>query len=103
ASYGEKAQCLAGLGRFQEALQFDERAMQEVQQLEELRQWRDASPTYQLDWRWIERYRQLTSFDAFWWLAHAGPFTDEEQRQWEQLLSQGEDQEAKKSLEALII
>src|SRR5437660_12765457 len=71
--------------------------------LAEIRQWRDASPTYQLDWRWIERYRQLTSFDAFWWLAHAGPFTDEEQRQWEHLLSQEEDKEANKSHEVLVI
>ena len=32
-SYGEKAQALAGLGRFQEALLFDQKALEEVQRL----------------------------------------------------------------------
>ncbi len=43
-------------------------------------QWKATSPQYQLDWRWVDRYRQLASFDSYWWLAPAGPFTDEEQQ-----------------------
>jgi len=142
ASYGEKAETLSMLGRFQEALLFDEKALMEVQRwvsmghspsqeevwvyrvnrgrlylrlgkvheaekllrealpnihprrrmyqmfakgaLGEIEQWRQQaqSTQYQLDWRWIEQYRELASYDGHWWLAYAGPFTDEEQRQW---------------------
>ena len=43
-----------------------------------------ATSLDQLDWRWVERYRQLDSFDSYWWLAPAGLFTQEEQQQWDQ-------------------
>lgn len=49
----------------------------------------------QLDARWIERYRRIISFDLFTWLAHAGPFTEEEQHVWNRLLGR-EDDEARK-------
>ncbi len=34
--------------------------------LEEIDQWRRqaTSTRYQLDWRWVERYRELDAFDA---------------------------------------
>jgi len=50
-------------------------------------QWLSQStpPEQQLDRRWIERYRQLASHDSFWWLSWAGPFTEEEQQQWDRL------------------
>ncbi len=35
------------------------------------------------DHRWFERYRDLISFDLFAWLTHAGPFTSEEQYEWD--------------------
>lgn len=44
-------------------------------------------PEQQLDRRWIERYRQLASHDSFWWLSWAGPFTKEEQREWDRLFA----------------
>src|SRR6266567_3407287 len=140
ASCGEKSEILVKLGRFQEALLFDEKALTEVQRLantghtpsqeeawmylanrgrlylrlgmideaeqllrealpqihprrriyrvfaknalDEIEQWRKTqSPHHQLDWRWVERYRTLASFDSFWWLASAGPFNHAEQRQ----------------------
>jgi Domain of unknown function (DUF1704) len=42
-------------------------------------------PEQQIDRRWIGRYRELTSQDSYWWLSWAGPFTEEEQRQWDRL------------------
>jgi tetratricopeptide (TPR) repeat protein len=126
-SYGEKSEILTELGRFQEALLFDEKALEEIQRwahaghtlsqeevsvyrvnrgrlylrlerreeaekmlrealhhihpkrrrvyrmfaedaLEEIEQWRRqaTSPHHQLDWRWVERYRELDAFDASW-------------------------------------
>ncbi|OLB35259.1 MAG: hypothetical protein AUH05_14620 [Ktedonobacter sp. 13_2_20CM_53_11] len=44
-------------------------------------------PEQQLDRRWIGRYRELTSQDSYWWLSWAGPFTEEEQQQWDRLFT----------------
>jgi hypothetical protein len=49
----------------------------------------------QLDVRWFKTYQSTVSFDLFTWLAHAGPFTNEEQREWN-LLHGLEDDEARK-------
>jgi tetratricopeptide (TPR) repeat protein/transcriptional regulator with XRE-family HTH domain len=160
--YGDISQTLLGLGRFQEALLFDERAYAEAQRLanagytfsqeevwiyrvnrgrlylhvgrvdeaehllrealdhihprrrmyrmfadhalDEIKQWRlhAASSHFQFDWRWVERYRTLASFDSYWWLAAAGPFTEEEQRQWDQLYSSQIDEATKERLGALL-
>ena len=56
--------------------------------LQEINNARAASPDarFQLGWRWIRRYRELSAYDADWWWAPAGPFTDEEQQQWEKML-----------------
>jgi len=72
--------------------------------LEEIEQWRlrAVSPQYQLDWRWVERYRELASFDSYSWLAPAGPFMQEEQQQWDQLYSQSIDEATKEQLGKLI-
>jgi hypothetical protein len=53
--------------------------------LEEVEQWRQnaSSAQHQLDWRWVERYRELNACHS--WLAHAGPFTEEEQQQGDAL------------------
>lgn len=162
-AYGEKSEALVGLGRFREALLFDEKAFAEVQRLantgytfsqeevwiyhinrgrlylrlgrideaeqvlrealprvhperrmyrmfakdalEEIEQWqrRTTSPEYQLDWRWVERYRELASFDAYWWLASTGPFTEEEQQQWDQLYTSNLDEATKEQLGTLLV
>ncbi len=72
---------------------------------DEIGQWRAASrmPHYQLDWRWVERYRELSAYDAYWWLAHTGPFTEEEQQQWQQFFSPPVDEETKDQLRALLV
>jgi hypothetical protein len=146
ASYGEKADILAKLGHFREALLLDEKALTEIQRcvdagdtlsqeerwiylvnrgclylrlgkideaeqllhqalphihprrriyrmfakkgLEEIEQWRKTKAIhYQLDWRWVDRYRQLDAYDTYWWWAQAGPFNEEEQREWNRLFT----------------
>ncbi len=71
--------------------------------LNEIEQWRRNAATrpYQLDWRWVERYRALASFDSYWWLAPAGPLGEEEQRQWDRLFRPNLDESAKERLGTL--
>jgi hypothetical protein len=73
--------------------------------LEEIEQWRlrVTSSRHQLDWRWIEHYRELDAFDAYWWWAQAGPFTQEEQQQWDQLFAPNVNETTKLQLDKLIV
>jgi len=164
SAYREKAEILTRLGRFQEALSFDEKSLAEAQRLvdmgyspsheevwrclanrgrlylrlgrideaeellreslprilhtrrrmctmltkealAEIEQWRrrTTSPQHQLDWRWVERYRELASYDSYWWLTWAGPFTDEEQQQWDQLFRTPVDEAAREQLNILLM
>src|SRR5260370_11686362 len=60
-------------------------------------------PHHQLDWRWVERYRELSAYDTYWWWAQAGPFTEEEeQQQWEQLFALNLDEMTKERLGTII-
>ncbi len=162
ASYGEKSQILMELGRFQEALLFDEKAVTEIRRcadagdglsqeekwiyqvnrgrlylrlgrieeaeqvlqealphihirrsvyrmfakeaLEEIAQSRlqSRTPQPQLDWRWVERFRELESYDSYWWLTWAGPFLAEEQQQWDELFALPLDETTKAQLGALM-
>jgi tetratricopeptide (TPR) repeat protein len=72
--------------------------------LNEIEQWRQQSVTshYQLDWRWIERYRELCAYDNVWWLTWAGPFTEEEQAQWDELSALPLDEATKTQLGMLM-
>jgi hypothetical protein len=161
-SYSEKAQALMALGRFQDALRFDEQAMKEIRRwakegdihsqkdvwtyqvnrgrlylrlgrmeeaerllqeaepripqsrrnyrmfaknaLEEIAQWRQqiGGAQHQLDWRWVERFRTLTAYDSYWWLTWAGPFTTEEQQEWDRLSALSLDETTKAQLGALM-
>jgi tetratricopeptide (TPR) repeat protein/DNA-binding SARP family transcriptional activator len=162
ACYGDLSLTLIALGRFREALHFDEKAYTEAERLakaghtssrkevwvyhinrgylylrlgrvheakaliqealphialhrriytmlgeqakKEIEEWRRnaVSPQHQLDWRWVERYRTLASFDSYWWLAPAGPFTEEEQREWEQSFNHHLDEATKTRLGTLM-
>jgi len=151
AALGEKAQVLAHLGRFREALDFDQLAHDELQRLAEsghtsapvekwvyqvdraclylrlgrvdeaerllreaehrivdrrkeyqikaqkalaeIQEWHATSPSYQLDWRWSARYRAAIAYDPFQWLAPAGPFTREEQAEWDGLTDRGDQED----------
>jgi len=161
-AYGEKSQILARLGKFPEALVFDEKAYAELerladvghaparkelptyqvnrgclylrigkideaerllreagervcpgrrmyrvfakQALDEIEQWRKTtgSAQHQLDWRWVERYRALAAFDSYWWWTATGPFSEEEQRQWNELCTPDLDESTKERLGTLL-
>lgn len=58
---------------------------------------------FQLDWRWVRRYRELSAYDAYWWWAHAGPFTVAEQESWDQLFVSPVDEGAKDQLRLLLL
>ncbi len=72
--------------------------------LDEINHWQEVSVTdhYQLDWRWIDRYRTLASFDSYWWLAPTGPFTSEEQQVWNTTFVPNLDEASKKKLGDLL-
>jgi hypothetical protein len=76
---------------------FAKEALMEIEHI------RRSSHPYQLDWRWIERYRELDAYDAYWWWTPAGLFTEEEQRQWDALSKGHLDDERKSTLAALLI
>ncbi len=61
----------------------------------------NSIPLAQLDGRWFKTYRSVVSFDLFTWLAIAGPFTEGEQREWDQLFGR-EDDEARKRMATII-
>src|SRR6266568_6296028 len=73
--------------------------------LEEVKQWRqNAVPVHkQLDKDWIQRYRALVTYDSYWWLTWAGPFTDEEQQEWDQLFRTPVDEAAREQLNILLM
>jgi len=160
ASYGELSQALAEQGRFDEALHYDELALDHMQRLADsgdtvsgetiwiyrvnrgrlyvkvgrltearclleeaiekiperwemyrmfarqaldeikIREGDQVSPS-QYDARWIERYRELVAFDSFAWLA-ATHFAAAEQDEWECLVPQRGNAEAKKRMETLL-
>jgi hypothetical protein len=58
-------------------------------------------PLAQLDARWFKIYQSIVSFDLFTWLAIAGPFTDEEQRDWDHLFGR-EDDKARKLMATIM-
>jgi hypothetical protein len=62
-----------------------------------------SSTIYQHDWRWVERYRKLSAYDAYWWWAHAGPFTEQEQQQWNLLFFPPLDEATKYQLRSLLV
>jgi hypothetical protein len=72
--------------------------------LEEIKQWRQraVAPQHQLDWRWVERFRKLIVLSSTWWLTWAGPFTEEEQREWKRLFVFPLDDAAKEPLGKLM-
>ncbi|HVB23445.1 MAG TPA: tyrosine/phenylalanine carboxypeptidase domain-containing protein [Ktedonobacteraceae bacterium] len=69
-----------------------------------MQQWLNQVPSseQQLDRRWIGRYRDLTSQDSFWWLSWAGPFTEEEQQQWDRFFRPPMDEATKSQLAPLL-
>jgi tetratricopeptide (TPR) repeat protein len=161
-SLGELAQALGLLGRFQEALAYNQAALEDTQKLaaaghsiaqrdipvhqidrarllirrlqldeakrlidDALPQIRESRRIYRrfaqkaldeiaqcraaavnlgrpyLDWRWYARFKDAVAYDVFGWLAHAGPFTEDEQEEWQGLFSRSDD-EATRRMAAII-
>jgi tetratricopeptide (TPR) repeat protein len=63
--------------------------------MEEIREWRVVSPSYQLDWRWSACYREAVNYDPFQWLSPAGPFSMTEQAEWERLITSADQEDIK--------
>jgi hypothetical protein len=68
----------------------------------EIEQMPSSFHLHQLDWRWVERYRELCTYDSYWWLTWAGPFTEEEQQTWSRLSALPSDGAIKMQLSALM-
>jgi hypothetical protein len=66
------------------------------------RQQHTTTPHYQIDGRWIERCLELVSYDSYWWLTWAGPFTEEERQAWSRLSALSLDEAIKVQLSALM-
>jgi hypothetical protein len=73
--------------------------------LEEIAQWHQQTSGvhHQLDWQWVERFRTLTAYDSYWWLTWAGPFTSDEQKEWDRLFAPPLDETTKGQLGALMM
>src|SRR5260370_1220589 len=62
------------------------------------------NPQRQLDYRWFPTYHRLVSFDAIGWLTQAaGPFSGEEQEEWDRCITAPDDDAAQKHIAALIV
>lgn len=62
-----------------------------------------SSHPRQLDWRWVERFRQLVAYDSYWWLTWSGPFTSDEQKEWDRLFALSLNETTKGQLGALMM
>jgi transcriptional regulator with XRE-family HTH domain/tetratricopeptide (TPR) repeat protein len=72
-------------------------------QVEEIRFIVATAQDYKLDKRWFARFHDLASYDDLAWLAHAGPFSEDEQDEWNRLYPQHEKEEILDRLDALIV
>lgn len=58
---------------------------------------------YQLDKIWFDRYQALVAFDDIEWLLQGGPFTSDEQHEWQFLVAQKRDEKTKQRMSELLI
>jgi tetratricopeptide (TPR) repeat protein len=72
-------------------------------QIEEIRLITVTKQDYKLDKRWFVRFHDLALYDDLAWLAHAGPFSEDEQDEWNHLYSELEKEEVSDRLDALIV
>lgn len=113
-----KARILVRLGQWNEAEQMIQKAeAQGIREersiyikhakdvLAEIQGCRQAEPLLgrlYLDWRWLRRYRACINYDVFGWLSHSGPFTMDEEAEWNRLFSQRENETARQTMANLI-
>jgi len=77
---------------------FAKDALEEIAQLRR----QTTPPQHQLDRRWLAQYRELASYDSYWWLTWAGPFTEEEQQRWTHLFTPPVDEVSRGQLAVLL-
>jgi hypothetical protein len=65
-----------------------EKGMQTIEQMRTVLPLKGGVLQGQLDYRWINRYKEIADYDTYWWLEPTGPFTEDEQREWNRLSSQ---------------
>lgn len=63
----------------------------------------DTTPHYRLDAQWAEQYFQTASYNDIDWLSPAGPFSNEESKQWETLFPFKEDPHAKIRMDEILL
>ena len=66
-------------------------------------QLRQSQLRYQLDAHWFEHYTELVAYDDIDWLIHSGPFTAEEQREWDKLFDRREEAAIKARMSELLV
>ena len=62
----------------------------------------DSTPHYLLDKQWAERYSKLLAYDDTDWVFPAGPFTEEEQREWDLLFLRRHEDVVRKRMGILV-
>lgn len=73
------------------------------QKMEALRVIAATTRDYKLDKRWFARFHDLALYDDLAWLAHAGPFSEDEQGEWHRLYPQRDKEGVSDRLDALIM
>jgi tetratricopeptide (TPR) repeat protein len=74
-----------------------------VARLEWIEQIRQGKLRYQLDAPWFEQYATLVAYDELDWLLQGGPFTIEEQKEWDKLFEHRQEAPAKARMSELLI
>lgn len=79
-----------------------EKGMQTIERIRATLPMRGGVLQGQLDYRWIGRYKEIADYDTFWWLEPSGPFSKEEQREWDLITSQNNQDQANDDLKLLM-
>lgn len=69
-----------------------------MKQIDEISLIMSSRHSYQLDRRWFPRYSELVAYDDLFLLTQAGPFTEDEEKEWAQLFPNQDEEESKSRL-----
>lgn len=72
-----------------------------LHQIEALQRATHSTLPYQLDRRWFARFSNLVDYNDIEWLTQAGPFTPDEQTEWDHLTQQGAEGNKKRKLQII--
>jgi len=74
-----------------------------IERLEWIDQLSQGKLRNQLDTYWVEQYAQLAAYDELDWLIHSGPFTSEEQKEWDKLFDHRKEVSVKARMSELLV